>query len=360
MRLGFESRAMRWVLPFVIAALALLALAASADAAFPGANGKIAFASNRDGNSEIYSMNADGSSQTRLTNNDHPDGHPVWSPDGTKLLFGRTTSNIFSAITSLYVMNAEGTGEQFVTGSQISGWTWRPDGQKLAFTAGVSCGHGFCFENDAFTIDVDGTNGASLGRTPDRSEVSLDWSPGGSKIAISGGLLGTDGSAIWTINSDGSGLTPLVIGPSNDSDPSWSPDGKKIAFVSDRDGNSEIYVMNADGSGQTRLTDDPAIDGRPAWSPDGSKIAFARAICTDSGCSGDLYTMNADGTEQTNLTNNTPGSNLLDSAPSWQPIPGPKRSDYKNSNQFCKAEQAFWGGQFGQHYRNFGQCVSGR
>ncbi len=68
--------------------------------------------------------------------------------------------------------------------------------------------------------------------------------------------------------------TRLTVHDASDSFPAWSPDGRRIAFESDRDGNDEIYVMNADGSGVTRLTDNDAIDRSPAWSPDGRRIAF--------------------------------------------------------------------------------------
>lgn len=97
----------------------------------------------------------------------------------------------------------------------------------------------------------------------DRDVVA--WSPDGRKIAF---VSYRDGNMeIYVMNADGSGVTRLTNHPGSDAHPAWSPDGRKIAFQSDRDGNSEIYVMNADGSGVTRLTYSPAYDGEPAWSP---------------------------------------------------------------------------------------------
>ncbi|MDP9342354.1 MAG: hypothetical protein M3Q23_09745 [Actinomycetota bacterium] len=82
---------------------------------------------------------------------------------------------------------------------------------------------------------------------------------------------------VYVVNADGSHLRQLTANPANDFDPSWSPDGKRIAFRSERDGNNEIYVMNADGSAQRNVSLWEGDDWGPAWSPDGRWIAFNSA-----------------------------------------------------------------------------------
>ena len=135
------------------------------------------------------------------------------------------------------------------------------------------------------------------------------WSPDGRKIAF---VSRRDGnSEIYVINADGSGQENLTQHPARDSHPSWSRDGRKLAFVSRRDGNSEIYVMNADGSAQENLTRQPANDSHPSWSPDGRKLAFVSRRDGNS----DIYVMNADGSGLRNVTRAP--SNDLD--PAWSP-----------------------------------------
>lgn len=229
LRVAFSTLILSSSVLGVFALLLLPNLAQSpAAASFPGAIGKIAFVSDRDGGPGIFLMNVDGSDVTRITFDDRAVSSLRSSPDGTKLVFEATDNaeNIIS------VINIDGSGEtELVRESSDNGKpTWSPDGMKIAFM------------------------------------TARDGNP-----------------EIYTMNSaDGSGPTRLTSNPAVDTEPSWSPDGTKIAFASNRDGNSHIYTMNADGSNPVELTHDGqcfrvgCIDSEPDWSPDGSTLLFTR------------------------------------------------------------------------------------
>lgn len=187
--------------------------ASPALAAFPGANGKIAFSRPIEG---LSTVNADGSDLTSLGVDCYD---PVWSPDGMRIA---CYNWVGGSKTRIYVVDAA-------------------TGQNVPLTAGLS------------------------------QDVSPTWSPDGTKLAYFSADFVSDGKIV-VMNADGS--DPVVLTQQEDRMPSWSPDGTKIAFVSIRTGTWELYVMNADGTGQMRLTDNYRAEAAPAWSPDGRKIAF--------------------------------------------------------------------------------------
>jgi Tol biopolymer transport system component len=131
-----------------------------------------------------------------------------------------------------------------------------------------------------WTMNPDGTGAGSL--------VDGFFNPKSSPDGAR--LLTTNSSDVWVLNADGTGATRLTTDPGVDTDPSWSPNGSKVVFSTNRDGNYEIYAMNADGTSQMRLTNNSAADRHPAWSPAGTKVAFNRDT--------QINVMNPDGSGQ--------------------------------------------------------------
>jgi Tol biopolymer transport system component len=340
---------MRWRLTAVlVTALAcVVGCVAPAQATYPGANGKIAFGIG----GQILSINPDGSNETALTDTGCGVDTPSWSPDGTKIAY-RTCSDI-------HIMNADGSGDHFLAhpaiGILVVSPSWSPDASKIVFEE-IFFISGFGSTFNIRVINADGTGNTAL--TSTGHSGGPDWSPDGTKIAFT--RFGVPDGGIYTMNPDGSGATKVPNTTIHDFGSGWSPDGQQLTFSrqSQVDGHRDIYKINADGTGLTQLTEGVHSFGS-TWSPDGQKIAFISFKRPPTGP--DQYTltlMNPDGSGQTPVTMKS-----FLSAPSWQPIPGPQRGDYKNAAQFCKAERDFLGdsqfrAKYGGGANAHGKCVS--
>ncbi|HEX8251333.1 MAG TPA: DUF5050 domain-containing protein [Pyrinomonadaceae bacterium] len=260
---------------------------------------KIAFQTSRDGNTEIYVMNADGSSQQRLTYSESDDADPAFSPDGSKIAYLSARDGNFE----IYVMNADGTSQTRLTiNDQVDNEpSFSPDGSRIVFTS-YRDGNG-----EIYSMNVDGTDQKRLTNNQ-VIDFEPTWSPDGGAIAFQ---TNRDGNLeIYRMNADGTNPTNLTNTPTTETEPDFSPDGTKIAFRAVRDGSIDVYVMNVDGTNQVNVTNTAtSFESQPAFSPDGSKIAFR----TDRDGNTEVYSMNADGSNQVNLTNQ-PGN---EQEPSW-------------------------------------------
>jgi Tol biopolymer transport system component len=252
------------------AVMVMLAIAAvePAHAAFPGSNGHIAFTSDRTGNFEIFQMDSDGDNPVDLTLTPATDDHRAsYSANGKKIVFDGGDGGNKQEI---YSMNANGLLQTRLTRNSIF-------------------------------------------------DVEPVYSPDGKKIAFSSNRI-TSSQEIFVMNADGTRVKILTDAPAASFDPAWSPDGKRIAFTSNRDGNIEVYRMNVadtnhDGQGDNprNLSDISGQDSDPFYSPDGTRIAFQ----TNRDGNAEIYVMNATtGISQVNLTQNA----ATDFEASWQAL----------------------------------------
>lgn len=311
-------------------------------------NGKIVFISDRHYKGlSIWTMNPDGSSPTRLTDeksrgeklpNFSPvyDSSPVWSPDGTKIAFISNRNYLFS----LYVMNADGSNSQLLTDLLEPGEpSWSPDSSKIAFSLGMrgSFGLGKCIV-DIYVVNLDGSGLTQLTRDSGCNS-SPAWTPDGKQIAFTSNR---DGKVkLWVMNPDGSNQRefPNSNAQFHELRPTFSPDGTRILYTFYRkcrgdDYEIAIYVMNVDGSNTRLLTDDPnscGVYSSPRWSPDGTKIlaSFQPRPKNNVSPPTHIIVMNADGSNRINISNrgqyvfNSSQSTFTDVGADWQPLHSP-------------------------------------
>ncbi len=187
---------------------------------------------------------------------------------------------------------------------------WSPDGEQIAFEShrDTLTGKWGLGNGSIYLLDFDPLAGSSRGNvvrlTDDAgNDTWATWSPDGQRIAFQSDRSGN--WEIWSIQRDGSGLTQLTDHPAPDRYPAWSPDGRQLAFTSKRSGDEDIWLLNVQdalqglrGSGLTNLTQSPGRDRYPFWSPDGKQLTFN----TDREGNLEVYLMNADGSKPRNLS----------------------------------------------------------
>ncbi|MEO6212730.1 MAG: multicopper oxidase domain-containing protein [Vicinamibacterales bacterium] len=300
------------------------ALAPAQGAAMPNRSvpGRIAFTRVREDvtqpgdyrlEAEIWVMNGDGTDARRLTFNTSDDFGIAWSPDGSRMVFGGnqfipdSSGTLVPAHQSLYTIDPAGGTPTRITpvGMKTQFPSWSLDGTRILFHGSRQGSAGV---NDIFVMDADGSNIAQLTPTDAAVDARPEWSPDGRRIAFQSNrdgnneihVMNADGSDVVQLTHDGPGTTNMA--------PAWSPDGKRLLFQSNRDGNAEVYVMNPDGSGQTRLTHDPVQDGDAEWADEGRLIVFNRDVSIGGKRVPQLWVMNADGTAVSPLTR-LPSSN---------------------------------------------------
>jgi Tol biopolymer transport system component len=295
-------RVLRKLLAAPLAAVLLLAAGCGGSGDAPR---DLLLVSSRDGDYALFTMDAQGRGQTRLTSErgdlSRPEGvpfqvEPAWSPDGRRIAFSSSRAGTFD----LYVMRADGTGTRRLTSTKDSDAhpTWSPDGSRLAFQRGPG---------RILVIGAAGSGARLL--TEDTAEESQPaWSPEGSWIAYVRRAPGGPVRELWLARPDGSGRRQLTRMNAASYSPAWSPDGNTVAFASNRAGRFDLYAIGVDGNGLRRLTRSVEDAFEPAWSPDGRTIAFSRG--------GSIVTIDTEGNEQ-RLTD--PENN--DSSPVWNPRP---------------------------------------
>jgi Tol biopolymer transport system component len=279
---------------------------ASSWAAYPGANGLIAYSTG-----EIFTISPAGGDPTRLTDNAIADTQPSWSADGRRLAFIR--GDVYYGPTDVWTMRADGTHQRQVThgGAYESSPSFSPGGGRIVMARGYPRGN-------IVIVHTDGTDPVRL--TSDREARDPAFSPNGRRIVFAGAPREERAGGIWVMRRDGTHKRLLAANPNVDH-PDFDPDGSHIVFH--RLGNcishgcdDSVILMRSNGRRKRVITD---IGREPVFSPNGHRIASVWVSCDEltQTCKSKLVTVDRDRTDGRVVTVDPTSS------PSWQPIPQP-------------------------------------
>ena len=312
----------------------LVLAAAVADPAGAQEEFMLAYSSRRDEDvdlEELYLMRPDGSRKTRLTFNEGNDQWPVWSADGRHIYYWsnhhRRTTHTFAG--DVFRMTLPDRFIEQITPGGQGGWPegsadWNqpslsPAGDRLAVAVHD---HDALPPRQLFFFHI--ANGLITPVLDLRSwnkviwtDEHPSWSPDGQRLAFASDR---DGDwEIFVLHLETGDLRQVTDNEGFDGYPDWSPDGGRIAFTSNQAGQRDIFVMNADGSAPVPLTNSPPWADEPRWSPDGAFIAYTGSP-DGANHNTDIYVMNADGSDNRRLTTDRGG----DFYPAWSPVPVPE------------------------------------
>ncbi len=248
---------------------------------------------------QIWTMRDDGSNPRQLTNSPSDKRYPAWSRDGQRLFF-RDANNrafVFDIATRRERQILEGFG-------RVGSISECPAGDRLLVSrirAGVMD------SSDLWLVSIDGQSRTMLTRDPGL-QYDPTCSPDGKVIVYVSGH-GYQTHEMCMIDSQGIDKRSLTNNKARELLPAFSPDGRTIAYVSDVTGNYDIWLMDSDGRNEVRVTDHSGIDTRPCWSPDGRRIMFV----SDRSGQLQLWVMNRDGSKARQLTKGAPSMD-----PAWR------------------------------------------
>jgi Tol biopolymer transport system component len=264
--------------------------------------------SSSEGTFDIFRVRPDGSDLEKLTDTPADESAFDWSPDGSQIVFDSSRGGNYD----LYVMNADGSNVRQLTRTKDRDEVdpaWSPTGDSIA----CLCGPTGATAGDVCIMNADGSSQTNL--TPDDPDVDdFIWSPYGSKIAFGMPVWPEE---IWIMGADGSDKQNLSNNPADDGGIAFSPDGTMIAFRSNRDGKTnQIYILRLKDSYVYPLTDNKLMNVQPSWSPDGTWIVFLSAKSLGE-FDYEIYAVRIDGNELTNLTSSP---TTKDQDPDWEPL----------------------------------------